>query len=753
MNKRKKIRIILLPVCIVGTLLLLAFLAAQLWIVPVNRTYRTAIEKSGQAPYAEARTALSDALESLNGRWGTGSKCRDLQERIDALDTAEIERAIDADELSYASGLLESLDRDRFSAFYEASSYRIADKLEQNGDDMGALEAFLALGSLRDAQQRAAAIRERLDFLEAQAVFTGANYDEAIAALCALGTEDGNKAAEQLEKQKETKRQSLLQTAKGRLAAGAWYTAAIGTAPWIAGDARYSDAPEAADKVLSGLTGLLFLRDGTVLCTGETYGAETEIASYTDVIDAAAGLNHALFLHADGTVTGVGSRAYGKLETADWTDIVSVAAGAWHSAAVRADGTVSAVGANTQGQCEVGEWSDVVSVSAGLWHTVALRADGTAIACGNNAYGQCSVSDWTDLIAIACGACHTVGFRSDGTVVACGDNATGQCNVSDWTEIAAIAAGAYHTVAVRLDGTTVSVGLLPEALPEEPLFESTWICKPIEDQTGSEPIATSYIEGEGEAYGPWLYLDANGAVLICLDDSEPRIPFRADLLATGNALPSGRVTVPEASGKIIHMTTALPSEQARSHNAVLAFTGDYIGFTANRKGVMIRNGVVYYDRAETTSMAILPDGTLKVYQKGETNAEQLLALGVRDSFSFGPVLVEDGKSVADPTIESITMRVVFGYSDPYHYIVTVAERDRVRQMSFEMVAAACVRYGCRMAYNLDGGFSTSLTFLGQELSLVSLNDDRPHQNYRALSDIVMFLTYEAPEPDLSDAEP
>ena len=190
------------------------------------------------------------------------------------------------------------------------------------------------------------------------------------------------------------------------------------------------------------------------------------------------------------------------------------------------------------------------------------------------------------------------------------------------------------------------------------------------------------------------------------------------------------------------MVPVLPYEQAQANHAVVSFTGDYIGFTSNRKGVMIRNGTVYYDRAETTTLAVCADGTLAVYQKGETNAEQLLALGVRDSFSFGPVLVQNGENVVDKSLKEFTMRVAFGFSDPYHYITAVTQRDRDRQMTHPMIADVCARYGCRVAYNLDGGHSTSLTFLGKELSLLSMSGAKPHSNYRGLSDIIAFLTYD-----------
>ena len=154
---------------------------------------------------------------------------------------------------------------------------------------------------------------------------------------------------------------------------------------------------------------------------------------------------------------------------------------------------------------------------------------------------------------------------------------------------------------------------------------------------------------------------------------------------------------------------------------------------------MIRNGIVYYDRAETNSLAIRPDGTLQFLRPGATHASTLLAEGVRDTFSFGPLLVENGKRVDQNFEDKVyTMRVVLGYSDPYHFLAVVAMRDRPIQMTHIMMADACVRYGCRMAYNLDGGHSTSLVFMGKELSMVSLQNNQ-YDNIRGLSDVVMFL--------------
>ena len=714
-----------------------------------DHVYETAMDQSGDLPYEEACSVLKDAMASLEGKAQYADRYDALKLQLLELTKAEIEYAIGEGEIAYALKLTESLTEEQALPFYE-TLYQKAEALGAEGNKTEAIELFLALGSFSDAPARVEALREQIRLDDAKAVFTGSNYDEGAAALRALGTDEGNAAAEQLLNDRVARRATLREQARATVAAGAWHTA------WVdhgvirfSGDARYTVPETAVDGVFSGLSSIFGLKDGKVIAFGETFGGAEAIAALSGVVDMGVGLNHALFLSENGTVAGVGSKAYGKLNTADWSDIADVAAGAWHSVGLKADGTVLAVGNNDFGQCDVSGWTGIVSVDAGLWHTVGLKSDGTVAACGDNTYGQCDVSGWTDVVSVSCGACFTVGLKSDGTVVACGDNAAGQCDVSEWTEIAAISAGAYHTAATRMDGTLLSIGCAPhESLPDAPVFDSDWTLDPISAVSArSSAEQTVYIEGLSSEFGPWLYLDPNGAVLICVDDSQERTPLRTDLLATANALPGGRVTQPDATGKIIYMDTEMPELQAQKAHAVLGFTGDYIGFTANGKAVMIRNGVVYYDRAETSTLAVLPDGTLHYYKKGETTAKKLLDQGVKDSFSFGPLLVKNGKAVTvDPQkYKEYTMRVGFGYSDPYHYLVVVSLRNRMNQFTHILTANTMVSYGAKLAYNMDGGHSTALVFMGRDLSQLSF-EGKQYNTVRALSDIVVFLENPAVQP-------
>ena len=751
-----------LPLVLIAVLLLAAGAGYAFMYRPVVQTYSGALAKIGTAPYDEAQQALADAAEALEGRPFAEERVTELKARRSELFAQEVDRAVAAEELAYAADLLESSDPDRARALREElavreealkeeqerkareDAYAAALALEQEGKDREAADAFLAMGGYSDAAQRAEAIEARIAFREAKAVFTGANFDEGIAVLTALGTAEGREAAGELQEQKaawlEAQRGEYAAAAAGRITAGAWHTTVMGDTPLIAGDSRYGAAPEAPDAVFSGISSVFYVKDGRVYHTGETFGAEKTIAELTDVKKVAPGLVHCLFLREDGTVTMVGSKALDRFPRTEWTGMTDVAAGAWHSLGLNADGTVTACGTNDHGQCGTDGWQDITAVYAGLWHSVGLKADGTVAACGDNTYGQCDVEGWTDIVAVSCGACTTVGLKADGTVVACGDNGAGQCDTAGWKDIACIAAGSYHTVGLGLDGRLVTAGAAPAALPQEPLFSSEWVTGNL-DAGPEQKAVTAYIQGRDEALGPWFYMDDRGIALICIDKSGERIIFRADMLATSGALPGGRVTDPSASGDYIRMPSELPADQARKNHAVVAFTGDFIGYTSNRKGIMIRNGIVYYDRSQAASLAVMPDGTLRYFNAGETTAAQLKEMGVRDSFSFGPVFVSNGerKYWNSNKKDLFTSRVAFGYTDPYHYIALVTLRERQTAMSMTKLTELSMSLGCRTSYNMDGGHSTSLVFMGRELSLIAPLTGQRFSNIRGLSDIIVFL--------------
>lgn len=589
----------------------------------------------------------------------------------------------------------------------QKSAYHSAETLAENGDYLAAAEAFEKLGSFEDAEERAADNRAKEEGLWKDAVLKH----------------------------------------RASISAGAWHTAVAGDKPNLYGDARFSgnDTPALADAVYSGYSGAYYLQDGHIYAVGEIYGQEEVFSGVTDAASVAASFNHALILHQDGTVTGIGSGAMKKLDIADWKDITDIAVGANHSVGLCRDGHVFAVGNDDFGQRGVERWTNVVEVAAGFHHTVALLKDGTVAATGDNQFGQCDVSEWSDIIAVSCGANFTLGLKDDYTVVAAGDNACGQIAVDGWRDIIAISGGVFHSVGLRFDGSLVYAGInsngqCPSDAPS--LFDNTRELETVISDVSDRMC--EYVYDTDSPYGPWLYVSAQGAVSIFLDDTQIKKPLRADLIATAGNLPKGYVTDPEASGDIIYMPTKMTYDMARENQCVFAMTGDYIGFTRNRKAVLMRDGRVYYDRNETTTMAIQPDGTIRSYRKNEAiTADALLQQGVRDSFSFGPILVQNGELQTRELalIKQATMRCAIGCASPYHYICVVTGRDSQLFSSFMQVGQMFLDYHCSDAYNLDGGHSSSMVFMGKELSMFTLTNTK-HSNIRALSDIVGFLQSE-----------
>ena len=487
-----------LPIIIV--IILLALSGGGVYALlyrPVEDAFAAAMAVSETAPYAEAKEAVTAAVQKLEGKPFAEERVAALNERLDQLLLAEADRAEAADELAYAAELIEDRDPARAQALRQTlaerehaqalrDAYSTADALEKEGQDGEALAVFLALKDYEDAAQRAEAIQARMqaqaDFEAAKTVFTGENFDEAIAALTALGTAEAQAIAEDLQQQKaawiEARRQQYQAAAAGRLSAGAWHTAAIGAAPWIAGDGRYAEPPAQADKVCSGLASVFYLSEGKVYTAGETFGAEETIAALTNVKKVAPGLVHALFLQADGHVTAVGSLALDRLPKEPWDGMIDVAAGAWHSVGLKADGTVTACGTNDHGQCDVGDWTNVTAVCAGLWHTAGLRADGTVAATG---YPACPGLDaWRGVTKLCAGAYMAAGLYGQGEAYAThpsaqaasfssledlalttggavgltksGDATATFPGFPEWHDMALISAGNHCVLGVRADG-------------------------------------------------------------------------------------------------------------------------------------------------------------------------------------------------------------------------------------------------------------------------------------------------------------
>ncbi len=122
-------------------------------------------------------------------------------------------------------------------------------------------------------------------------------------------------------------------------------------------------------------------------------------------------------------------------------------------------------------------------------------------------------------------------------------------------------------------------------------------------------------------------------------------------------------------------------------------------------------------------MAIYPGGVLKVFRKGDDiTADKLLADGVTTTFSFGPILLEDGKPTRELTTHSLRQknpRSGLGMVEPgFYYAILVDGRQPGISAGATLTefAQLFLDRGCTVAYNFDGGQSTGMVFMGQILN-------------------------------------
>jgi hypothetical protein len=128
------------------------------------------------------------------------------------------------------------------------------------------------------------------------------------------------------------------------------------------------------------------------------------------------------------------------------TNVVAAAAGEYHSLFVKTDGTLWAMGYNGYGQLGNGTTvnsyvpinvaSNVVAVTAGWDHSLFVKTDGTLWAMGYNGYGQLGNGTTTEALlpvnvasntaTVAAGWDHSLFMKNDGTLWAMGFNYDGQ---------------------------------------------------------------------------------------------------------------------------------------------------------------------------------------------------------------------------------------------------------------------------------------------------------------------------------------
>ena len=191
-------------------------------------------------------------------------------------------------------------------------------------------------------------------------------------------------------------------------------------------------------------------------------------------------------------------------------------------------------------------------------------------------------------------------------------------------------------------------------------------------------------------------------------------------------------------GRNITQTT---SEIAESTGAILAINGDYYGF--RDKGYVMRNGYLYRDTPSKDSedLVIYEDGTMEVVSESDVSAQELQEKGATQIYSFGPGLISNGEITVDSDDEvgrakEDNPRTAIGMIDKGHYVFVVSDgrTDESEGLSLRQLAEVMQDLGCSVAYNLDGGGSSTMYFNGEVINNPTSNGNKIKE--RSVSDIV-----------------
>ena len=218
--------------------------------------------------------------------------------------------------------------------------------------------------------------------------------------------------------------------------------------------------------------------------------------------------------------------------------------------------------------------------------------------------------------------------------------------------------------------------------------------------------------------------------------------FVADVVLSDATQLSSAFAKDSFGENIIEYTSKIASD----NNAIFAINGDYYGFRSD--GIVIRNGVIYRDLPARTGLAFYRDGSMKIYDETQTTAQQLLDEGVWNTLSFGPVLIENSvvatnlsyvevdTNFGNHSIQGANPRTGVGIIAENHFVFIVVDgrspgySNGVTLTNFAQIFKDL---GCTEAYNIDGGGSSTMYFLGRVV-----NNPLGKNQERGTSDILLI---------------
>lgn len=190
-----------------------------------------------------------------------------------------------------------------------------------------------------------------------------------------------------------------------------------------------------------------------------------------------------------------------------------------------------------------------------------------------------------------------------------------------------------------------------------------------------------------------------------------------------------------------------PSVMAARNHAILAINGDYYGF--RDKGLVIRNGYLFDEtrlpREDDDLLIVDKNGEFEIVKEETVNIKEVHEAGAWQTFCFGPGLIINNEIVVTKRSEVdahkiSNPRTAIGYVEPLHYIMLVSDgrTETEKGLSLLELAKVMQEFGCKDAYNLDGGGSSVMIFNNKIINKPTFDGEVIKE--RRSSDIV-FIGY------------
>ena len=201
------------------------------------------------------------------------------------------------------------------------------------------------------------------------------------------------------------------------------------------------------------------------------------------------------------------------------------------------------------------------------------------------------------------------------------------------------------------------------------------------------------------------------------------------------------------------------ASMSKTNNAVLAINGDYYSYRTT--GYIVRQAVEYRTRPDEAWDVLMIDQhgdfhviTEPTWDKVEAWKAGHPDLQVINTFNFGPAFVADGQWLMEDFSAAKNYRKIAGYRGcarmaicqlaPLTYLVVACEGEMDKGSTgmdpnqfadcLKEVDEKLTEYDIQVAYNLDGGRSTTLVFNHEKLN------SKSEEASRDLADIIYFAS-------------